>query len=420
MPRISFILTLVFSCLSLHAQQWQIHEDLHTFRMQVGQHATDLPVIRLGGMERIEVSFDDMRHDYRRFTYSLQHVDADFQNEEGLFEGEYMAASDTQIPIEGYEQSMNTDVLYNHYSFTLPNADMRPLISGNYRLTIFVEDEDSDEPRPAITAYFCVVEPLASITMSADTDTEIDRNDRHQQLTLAVDCRNLDVRDAAADAHIVVRQNGRYDNAVVRPRPTSQMAGLLKWEHSRDLIFPAGNEYRKFEQTSTRYPGMHVDRVRYVAPYYYALLMPDGPRPSYLFDEDQNGRFVVRADRNGNADTEADYMWMLFRLQMPPLEGMEVYVDGIWTGHQLMPRYRMHYEPEDEAYELALLLKEGYYSYQYLAKPEGSAVALTRPVEGDYYQTENRYDVFVYCRQSGERYDRLVGWRQSSFNIRMR
>ena len=137
------------------AQAWQIHDkDLHTFRMQVDDYATAFPVLRLNRSERLYISFDDLRHDYRRFTYRIEHVSADFQSDEGLFDTEYVVASDTDLPIEGYAQSMNTSVLYNHYSFFLPSTDMRPLISGNYRLVISVEDDETDELRPAITAYF--------------------------------------------------------------------------------------------------------------------------------------------------------------------------------------------------------------------------------------------------------------------------
>ena len=405
------------------AQAWQIHDkDLHTFRMQVDDYATAFPVLRLNRSERLYISFDDLRHDYRRFTYRIEHVSADFQSDEGLFDTEYVVASDTDLPIEGYAQSMNTSVLYNHYSFFLPSTDMRPLISGNYRLVISVEDDETDELRPAITAYFAVNEETAPVSLLVGTDTDIDRDASHQQVAVSVDCSGLGVRDAAQDVHIVVRQNGRYDNQVVRPRPTYQMGTTLRWEHCRELIFPAGNEYRKFEQTSTRYPGLHVDRVNYVEPFYYAPLQRDLPRRNYLYDEDQNGRFVITTEQSGEPDTGADYQYILFNLEMPYLPNHELYVDGIWTGHQLGQPYRMEYNDEEGIYMLPVLLKEGYYSYQYLAVPKAGATAKgaaqTAPVEGDFYQTENIYEVFVYARRPGERYDRLVGWRQTSYSIR--
>ena len=85
-----------------------------------------------------------MSHEYRRFTYKVEHVDADFKPEEGLFESDYVQAVGEDEVITDYAQSMNTSVLYTHYSFTLPNAQVRPLLSGNYRLTVFGEDEEGD------------------------------------------------------------------------------------------------------------------------------------------------------------------------------------------------------------------------------------------------------------------------------------
>jgi hypothetical protein len=199
------------------------------------------------------------------------------------------------------------------------------------------------------------------------------------------------------------------------------MGTRLLWQHSRDLIFPAGNEFRRFEQFSVRYPGLKVDRVGYEAPNYYTTLMSDRVRRNYLYQEDQNGLWVVRSEYGGDADTGADYMWTRFTLESPLLEGMDVYIDGIWTGHQLADEYRMTYNQSEGCYEAVVLLKQGYYSYQYIAVPTrayAKRFSLTAPVEGDFYQTENRYDVFVYLRERGARYDRLVRWCMGKINAK--
>jgi hypothetical protein len=43
----------------------------------------------------------------------------------------------------------------------------------------------------------------------------------------------------------------------------------------------------------------------------------------------------------------------------------------------------------------------------YVVSPANGAVAL--PLEGSHWQTENEYDIWVYYRPFGGRYDRLVG-----------
>lgn len=419
MKKIAILLVFLNILLEVSAQRTVIYDGgVHSVRLETRHGVSSLPVLALDGEDRLQVSFDDLTHEYRRFSYRIEHVGADFVTDEGLFDSEYMEADDASLVIEDYRSSINTSVLYNHYRFTLPNAGMRPLLSGNYRLVVKVDGEDG-EPKPAFEAYFAVVDPQVSVLLSGKTDTDIDRNDRHQQLEIEVIHRDMSLRDPARELRMVVLQNGRWDNAVEWPKPTSSTGRSLKWSYCRELIFPAGNEYRKFEQISTRYPGMFVDNVRYFSPYYYATLRPDMPRPHYLYDEDQNGKFVYRAAEAGDPDTEADYMWVLFQLEKDSVPGADIYIDGLWTSNRFQPKYRMKYKAGHRRYEALLLLKQGYYSYQYLYVPHGGAPkGRTAEIEGDFFQTENNYTVLVYCRRAGSRYDELVGWRTASYRPR--
>jgi hypothetical protein len=63
------------------------------------------------------------------------------------------------------------------------------------------------------------------------------------------------------------------------------------------------------------------------------------------------------------------------------------------------------------AYELTLLLKQGYYNYQYVYVPQGATSADHTNIEGSFWQTENDYLLFVYYSDFSARYDRLVGFR---------
>lgn len=409
--------------LSSSAQQsMTLTDEIRTLSVVVEGCERAMPVMQLGSGERVKVSFDDMTHEYRRFTYTLQHCTWDWQTSENLFESEFMEATMDEGVIEGYTQSMNTSVLYTHYEFCLPNVNMHPLISGNYRLTIRVDDDDADEgKRPVAIACFSIVEPVVGIGSSISTNTELDWNDRHQQLTLQVDGGALNARDARSELKAVVLQNRRWDNAVLAPPPTSIMGNTLLWEHDRRLAFPAGNEYRKFEMLSTRYPGMGVESTGFYHPYYHATLFPDEVRRNYLYDEDCNGCSVVRTDDGfgGDPEVESDYMLTHFTLEADSLTDASVYICGDWTHHLISPLYRMHYNAEKHAYETVLLLKQGYYNYLYLTVPHsGRGPGQTQNIEGDFYQTENEYDILIYYSTPSARYDRLVGHAQTAFRMK--
>ncbi|MDE5752410.1 MAG: DUF5103 domain-containing protein, partial [Duncaniella sp.] len=184
------------------------------------------------------------------------------------------------------------------------------------------------------------------------------------------------------------------------------------YEHLRPLIFPAGNEYRRFETVSTNYPGMGVERIERDAPVYNMMLYADEPRASkdYLFDRTQHGRYLVRSSDVSDSSTEADYVMTNFTLAMPPLAGYDIFIDGDLTDRRFSPSSRMVYNEASGAYEQSLLLKQGSYNYQYLAVPSGSLKGETGPVEGNKYQTVNEYTVKVYHRPKGTRFDRLVGY----------
>ena len=110
--------------------------NIHTLQLKVNEKAEAFPVLKLNSGETLNVSFDDLTHEYKRYTYKIEHCDAVGNVSDELFESEYVNSVDDEMVIDDYEQSENTTVLYTHYSFSLPNAQMRPLLSGNFRITI--------------------------------------------------------------------------------------------------------------------------------------------------------------------------------------------------------------------------------------------------------------------------------------------
>lgn len=412
---VKFLFSILFFLVSIYGmgqpgRTTKMTANLRTLRMTVDGDASRFPVLKLNSNEKLEVSFDDLTHEYQRYTYKIEHCDVEGNPTTELFESDYVRTTDDQVVITNYEPSENTTVQYTHYAFSIPNTNMRPLISGNYRLTVSTENEE-DEEVVVLQTYFAVVDTKVGIYPSATTNTEVDWNGTHQQIELKVDCSNLVVRDAQSEIKTLVMQNRRFDNMAKDVPFTAQNGNVLLWEHSRGLIFDAGNEYRKMEILSTRYPGMHGESVRWFDPYYHYTLQTDYPRRNYLYDEDRNGQSVVRYEGAGDADTQADYVMTHFVLDSPQLpEGKEVYVSGQWTSLGVAPQYKMHYNHADACYEANILMKCGYYNYLYLcADKSNSQVGSTMPIEGNYFQTENEYDILVYYRPTGSRYWQLVG-----------
>lgn len=371
-----------------------------------------VPVVRLGSDDHVSVAFDHLGHQAQRYVYTLRHLNAQWEDSESVLPTDYMRSIDGECIIDDGEPSMTTATLYTHYAFTLPNAEMAPILSGNYAIDVF--DDSGDERTLAFTTYFCVSEQLATIIPTATTDTDRERNRTKQQIEATATFQSSVSPRSANELMLTVVKNGDYRNAATLVSPYALTQSGAKWEHQDALIFDAGNEYRKFELQSTRYPGMHIESIRLNGDTYHATLATDECRKNYLYDEDQNGVFHPVVSGSGNPDTDADYAWMHFSLYAPDLDvDTPVWIDGRWATQIPQEERRLTYDAESGNFTAHLLLKGGYYSYRYAMDNEKENM-----IENNFWQTENSYSFLLYYRERGARYDRLIGHRTSSYRPR--
>ena len=409
MRRIFLTILVIFCTLAMTAQRHEIMSDhIATLQVVADNDWLTMPVIRLNSGQRIHIEFDDLTHQYNRYAYKVIHCEADWTESEELFESDYIEGFADGNTIDDMEESLNTNQLYTHYSLTLPNEHCRLKMSGNYKVEVY---DDNDDSEPMLTACFMVVEPVMTVRMEVTPNTDIDVNKSHQQVSMEVGYNGLQVLQPERQIHTVVLQNGRWDNARLNAKPQYTMADGLRWDHNRELIFDAGNEYRKFEVLDTDHPTLGIDRIRWDGKQFHAFVFADEPRPNYLYDEDANGAFYIRNSDNIENNRISDYVQVHFQLMCPQPVSGDVYVNGVWTNDRFLEQYRMEYDYGSSSYQLTLPLKMGYYSYQYVML-DADGFAQVMPTEGSFFQTENEYYALVYYRQQGGRADRLVGYQK--------
>ena len=362
----------------------------------------------------LEVSFDEMSHDVHFYTYTLVHLNADGKPSD-LLSSEYIHGF-TTCDITDYAHSVNTQRDYTHYTFRFPNDDMQPTRSGLYALHIY---EDGNRDNTIAYLRLAIVEPRVGIAANVHSKTVKGLNSHYQQVDIDIETAALGVRDPN-EVRVVVRQNGRKDNEAILTQPTFVDNNRLRYINQSSLVFEGGNEYRHFDAYSTYYAGTGIDRIAYDNRDYHALLFEDIVKEGvYVHEYDVDGQYRVNAERTQDSDTEAEYMWVHWRLQceQPWFDG-SVYVGGDLFGNTLRAENRMQYDNEAQCYYLVSLMKQGGYDYQYWFLPKGSTTATganaSRPAttlrtEGSYWQTENEYTIYVYHRPFGARADALVG-----------
>ncbi len=412
--RISVILAvLIIASVSVWAvpvtdtQNGVFHPSFGALQVTVNDNPMSTPVIALDSPDRIVISFDERAEDRRYMRYELIHCDAMWKPD-GLVASEYIDGFN-EGTVEQYEFSQMTLTHYVHYRIVVPDGQMRITVSGNYLLRVYPEDDPDDI---LLQARFCVSEASAKVGVGVTSITDAGVNDKWQQLELVIDTEQVDgIEDLFSDLTVVVEQNGRDDNKAVVRHPLRVSGKRAIYEHLRQLIFPAGNEYRRFETVSTQYPGMGVERIVYNDPFYNFMLYTDVMRADgpYVYDETQHGRFFVSEYNSSESDTEADYVGVHFALDIPEIGDADVYLDGDLVNRRFGPESRMVFNRATGRYEKSLLLKQGAYNYQYVTLPRGSSVGGASRIEGDFHNTRNEYTVKVYHRPRGSRYDRLIG-----------
>ena len=257
--RIAFLITIML-WLPMFAKGQNntiISPTISTLQVVAGDDWLSMPIIDLDGQNCINISFDDMSHEYKRYAYRVEHCDAKWNPSTELFPSDFCEGFSDGNIIDDFSESINTNELYTHYTVAFPNDKCRLKMAGNYRVTIY--DENTKDI--AAIACFGIVDQLVSIRLETTSNTDIDVNGKHQQINMSLDYGNLRVTNPTAEFSIRIYQNGSTLMDVKDPTPQTISHTGLQWLHNRDMIFEAGNEYRKFEVLDVSHTTMGLESI---------------------------------------------------------------------------------------------------------------------------------------------------------------
>jgi len=366
------------------------------------------PVIRFKSPEKLVLNFDLLGDRIETYYYTFTHCDKDW-NRSDIFPADYLEGF-PENPIEDYETSFNTTVNYIHYSLIFPNDRISLRLSGNYILLVYPEGQPGN---PVLTRRFIITEDAVSINvqthrprMTADLNTS-------QQVDFNVDYSRVKINDPYRDIYAFILQNGRWQNAKMNLKPEFYGNNQLTYSSlSESNVFQGGNEYRYFDIKSIRYNSEYVRRIDFMFSKYNVYLFPSENREfkPYFYWQDFNGKYYIAIQEEKDPDTDADYVYVYFTLPSKyPVEGGRMYVSGALNNWEFDSNNLMAYNPETAAYECAILLKQGWYNYEYVFIDTNTNNGVATKFEGSHYETENDYTVLIYYRNPRERFDRVLG-----------
>lgn len=409
---ILLLLVNAVSGFSLDTSTSIFRDDVKTLQVRNMNDFMGPEVIRFGTGDRLAINFDIIGDDHEYLRYRLIHCNSDWQPSR-LMESEYVDGFN-EAEVLDYAYSSNTYIHYVNYNIEIPNPDLPILTSGNYLLQVFPESEPDDI---ILQARFSISENSTMVNGNITSRTDKGFNTEYQQVSLAIDAAGMSGINPYQDLIVTVEQNRRPETMRTVSHPLRIDRGAVIFEHDMNLVFDAGNEYRRFETVRSDYPGMHVDSVKFGGSNWHAWLAQDEFRKDkeYIYDQTQHGRFKIDEYNSTEPDLGADYVTVHFTLDAPQIAGAGIYVDGDFALHQFKESNRMKYDFNDGLYHAYIPLKQGSYNYQYVVVPDGTREALAAPIEGNKYETHNEYLVKVFLRTPGSRGDRLIGMNVLSF-----
>lgn len=380
-----------------------------------GSSATSVlnpPILNRQSPAPLMLEFDDLGRNYCNYYAKVYHYN---QNWTRSSYSDLQIVSDyNETLITDYSASINTKVRYTHYKFIVP----RVKLSGNYLLVVYRNGDQSDI---VISKRFIAYDPNVEITTNIQYATEVKDRDTKQQVDFTISYGTGFEIVNPQDIKVLIRQNYRWDNAITLNQPLYIKLDKRQLDYSffdGQNRFEGGNEFRYFDTRNLRIKGMNVATNATNDSSNTIHLVTDVNRNSNTYSEqiDINGLYVIQRAESQEPGTEADYANVFFQLKTSADFDGDVFVTGQLTNWSIKPKYKMDYSSETGLYTKNILLKQGFYNYQYCLK-EPTKINWNY-FEGSYNTTENYYEIIVYYRPVNQFNDIIIGYEAVNYRGR--
>ncbi len=405
-----FVIILFSISIGLSAQKYSEvfpPEKIKTVQIFNPQTNDQTPVARLSG-EYLILSFDDLNSGFQEYNYKIEHYNADW-TPSGVFQSEYLDGYSSDY-IRDYRNSFNTYQNYTHYRLMIPNQNMRLKLPGNYSIKVYTTDENN----PIFTKRFALYEDNR-VNVGMQVERGIGTGDLNQRINAIASSGQVNLIETPDGATFFIMKNGNWEDNLTIKKPTFIKNSQLTYRDQNHL-FEGNSEYLWFDTKTLETPAMSTERVFRQDSLYHTVLRPDFQRWNlgYFDEPDVNGAFYVRnvrlSDQNLSS-SQADYTWVHFAMDEFDDAGgnKELYIVGAFNGWQITPDYQLQ-KSSSNYWEVAVMLKQGYYNYQYAVYDKSTQTTSYSKVNGSFWQTENQYHGLFYYRPWGVRYDVLIGY----------
>lgn len=386
-------------------------QDLRSIQLFNPQSNDQTPVI--GFEDQLILRFDDFANSSTIYRYTIKHFDRNWEDDD-LFYTEYANGSMNGL-IDQFEYSFNTLQKYTNYTLAFPNDKIQPKISGNFELIVY-----KDSPsKPLFTKRFVVVEQNANIALDISRFTDPKNPEIQQRVQAQVIGNGNVLQNNLNSVSLNVMQNNNWSISKNNLRPSSSLGNKLLFQQL-NLAFPGNNEFYDFDNKNMIMPVNTVAGHEVIDNQNYTYLYPVWAFPlSYQNQPDVNGAFYFRRMDLGierDANREADYSWVHFALDSEKTD-KDIFVLGGFNNYKPSEENKMFFDEDKKQYIAKIYLKQGYYNYILATKNSDGGLNYGE-INGNFWQTENLYQAFLYYKPFGRNYDGVMGYGEFRTPIR--
>ena len=386
-------------------------ENIKTVLIQNTKNELLDPIINLNSNEQLLLSFDEIGTNLANYKYSFVHCNSKWEKSD-LIESDYLDGFYENY-IEEYFFSFNTNLNYTNYQCIFPNENINFLKSGFYFL--IVKNEDTGEE--IIKKKFVVYEDIVKIKARCKRATYAKDIESKQEIDFEVFYSNLEIFNPSIELNILIQKNDEWLSTKNTIKPTQINSQSIKFDYDEELSFNGGNEFREFNTSNLNFFSKNIDTIYFKNNQYLVELNTDkknSNRP-YFEQFDLNGKFIIEKDNSFSPKNESEYVNVKFSLKKTNQNINEkIFIFGQLTNWLIDPNFLLKYNEKSKNFEAELLLKQGYYNYQYVTMKNN--LPSTKEVEGNFYETNNEYSIYVFHKNPWSRYERLVGVEKITSN----
>jgi len=381
-------------------------DQIRTVQLYRGSDERSFPVMALRPDEPLTLEFDLMAKQGRPLSIYFYHADRNWNRD---LSPSQVFESYQDDKLVDYRPSQGTTVPYVHYTYRLPNDDIRFRISGNYVLRV---TERGRRDSVLFERPFFITDEVGGLELGAESIMVPGQRQQSVRPVARFDPPTALRGDPFGYTVCFVR-NGRLADTRCQDQPLLAQQPKLAFELDRSRAFaPITADYTVDLGNLRAAP--KIERLDRTVTPFRVLLEPDYAQFSGGdLDAALNGQILIQEAVRGRANPSltAEYVRTTFAF-VPPKEQRlngDVVVAGSFSNMNIARGTRMQWRPLRGRYEGEILLKQGRYQYFYNA----SDPRLRRQVQRSPSRLRNTYMTFVYYRDPSRNTDRLL--RVNSF-----